>query len=395
MALNKLEANLDIIAGLGNTPGPDDGLSPEQLKAKFDEAANIIKDYLNSYLIPELDKTVDVEALLADLLDTTLSRTDRAANAAAVGEAIRDIRRLFEKTVHSGSYVLKADGGFDYEISGTSTIRVSGGHGVFQGNLFSLNIGSYQDIVLPAGSVGLSRNDLIVIRCTKDNAGALSYALASVTGANTSGEPADPSYNTGDINADATVSDFPLYRVTFAGGAMSGPEALFTAEGTVREELDKLLEALKFYIDAKTVVLPQKVTAGNFLIGKDEEVMEEKTPEEVYELIGGYKMVKIWENASPGSTFASQTITLDLTPYDMVAVKCNYGTDGNRQAATFAYATIGGRFGMYAGYGESMRTRMAEASETGVVFYPGYVVGGNTFDAACVPVEIYGIRGAF
>ena len=44
MALNKLLADLSIISKLGTNPGIDDGLSEEQLKAKFDEAANIIKD---------------------------------------------------------------------------------------------------------------------------------------------------------------------------------------------------------------------------------------------------------------------------------------------------------------------------------------------------------------
>ena len=70
MALKKLEADLSIIAKLGTNPGVDDGLGEEQLKAKFDEAANIIKDYLNNYLILEIEKTVDVESLLSDILDS-------------------------------------------------------------------------------------------------------------------------------------------------------------------------------------------------------------------------------------------------------------------------------------------------------------------------------------
>ncbi len=176
MALKKLLADLSIISKLGTNPGIDDGLSEEQLKAKFDEAANIIKDYLNNYLILEIEKTVDVESLLSDILDVTLSKVDKAANAAATGEAIRGLRSFFEKVVHGGDYVLESDGSMAAEISGSATIRVMGGEGVMQGNLFALNLGTYEDVELLDGTYGLYRNDLIVVRCTKDDTNALSYA---------------------------------------------------------------------------------------------------------------------------------------------------------------------------------------------------------------------------
>ena len=230
MALKRLEADLSIIAKLGTNPGVDDGLGEDQLKAKFDEAANIIKDYLNNYLILEIEKTVDVESLLTDILDVTLSKPDKAANAKATGDAIRGLRAFFEKVVHGGDYVLESDGSFVQELSGAATIRVMGGEGVIHGNLFSLNVGSYEDVELEAGTYGLSRNDLVVVRCTKDETGALSYKLVALTGANTSGEPVDPEYITGDINADSNTHDFPLYRVKFNSVDIAAVEALFKPE---------------------------------------------------------------------------------------------------------------------------------------------------------------------
>lgn len=88
MALPRFEEDVQIISKIPNYPGSEGGLTPEQFRAKFDEAAQLIKDYLNMTLLPEMDATVDVQALLNNILDTTLSKADKAAQAKAVGEAL-------------------------------------------------------------------------------------------------------------------------------------------------------------------------------------------------------------------------------------------------------------------------------------------------------------------
>lgn len=42
----KFKEDVEVISKLGDTPGTDDGLSSNQLKAKFDQAPKAIKDYL-------------------------------------------------------------------------------------------------------------------------------------------------------------------------------------------------------------------------------------------------------------------------------------------------------------------------------------------------------------
>lgn len=59
MAFTQLTNNLNIIQTLDKYPNANDGLSYTQLQAKFDEASNLIKTYLNSTLLNELSSTVD------------------------------------------------------------------------------------------------------------------------------------------------------------------------------------------------------------------------------------------------------------------------------------------------------------------------------------------------
>lgn len=59
MAFTELTDDLDIIQALDDQPNDVGGLTAEQLKAKFDEAANAIKDFINDSLIAELEATTN------------------------------------------------------------------------------------------------------------------------------------------------------------------------------------------------------------------------------------------------------------------------------------------------------------------------------------------------
>ena len=89
MAFPKLNDDLYVISKLGTNPGADDGLSEEQFKAKFDEAANVIKDYLNNILVPELDNIADLDAMLEYITDKLRDVIDAAVNT--VNEHIADM----------------------------------------------------------------------------------------------------------------------------------------------------------------------------------------------------------------------------------------------------------------------------------------------------------------
>lgn len=55
MALTTLTDDLEIISALDDEPNDVGGLTADQLKAKFDEAALALQTYLNTVLLPEMD----------------------------------------------------------------------------------------------------------------------------------------------------------------------------------------------------------------------------------------------------------------------------------------------------------------------------------------------------
>jgi len=54
-----LQEDLNIISKLDDEPNDHQGLTPAQLKARFDMAGNAIKAYLNGTLLPEMERAID------------------------------------------------------------------------------------------------------------------------------------------------------------------------------------------------------------------------------------------------------------------------------------------------------------------------------------------------
>ena len=71
MAIERFEADMNIIQQLGDHPNLDNELSAEEVKAKFDEAGNEIKEYLNETVVPAVNdlegKSTSYDAAIAAL----------------------------------------------------------------------------------------------------------------------------------------------------------------------------------------------------------------------------------------------------------------------------------------------------------------------------------------
>lgn len=118
-----------------------------------------------------------------------------------------------------GEFVLERGNKFAHTIISNNIVRIKDGDILMQGRHIRLDDGTYIDLEFDNGQQGYKRNDLIVVRYTKDSASGIEEtSLVVLKGTPTTGEPSDPTHQTGDIIYDhALINEMPLYRVPFDG----------------------------------------------------------------------------------------------------------------------------------------------------------------------------------
>lgn len=111
------------------------------------------------------------------------------------------------------------------------------------------------------------------------------------------------------------------------------------------------------------------------------------------------KWVLLWENASPTSLFAAQTIALDLSGYDAVLVTAKHWADNDSRLNQIAFVGAD-RMILTVQSPTDIRIqtlRLYYVSTTGVRFEGGKGMNnsGGTYnsDYAALPLAIYGIKG--
>lgn len=188
--------------------------------------------------------------------------------------------------------------------------------------------------------------------------------------------------------------------INMNGQVLNGIKAPGAADDAANKQyVDKSAKELKQYVDESAEELKQYVDDG---FHKSDWL---PTAEE----IGAVSIDLLWENASPQSAFAAQTVLLDLTGYDYIFVQSittnTTKGDGNYQPLILIPNLVGasGAISSSGSSGDSVfwfHDRYATIASNGVTFSNGHMFsagGGNTHypnrtDRA-IPVIIYGIKG--
>lgn len=105
-------------------------------------------------------------------------------------------------------------------------------------------------------------------------------------------------------------------------------------------------------------------------------------------------MKLLWTNASPSSSFAAQTISLDLSEYSIIAIASSYAVDN--MIETWSFCSVGATGWLYHFVNYRQR-RDISATASSVIFGNGQEAAqtGNlgTNNNVMIPYKIFGIKG--
>lgn len=115
---------------------------------------------------------------------------------------------------------------------------------------------------------------------------------------------------------------------------------------------------------------------------------------------GGTKFKLLWENPKPTSSFAAQTVSVDLSGYDLVAVLHTSNAAATPSPRALAFTQVGCKGLLnhdYAPVGGYVTSRNFVSKADSVEFLDGYYGSGLNTSVSkdnnySVPIAIYGIR---
>lgn len=145
---------------------------------------------------------------------------------------------LYAAIFGGDSYVLNRGNKLAATVVSNNSITIADGDIVLQGRHIRLNEGNTVALTIENGAQGVKRNDLIVVRYTRDAASGVEDAnLVVIKGKAVTATPSDPEYTDGDIiNDHAETVDFPLYRVPLDGLTVGTLEQLFEVVGIAKTD---------------------------------------------------------------------------------------------------------------------------------------------------------------
>lgn len=142
-------------------------------------------------------------------------------------------RRINAGISGSGRYILPMGGNLSCSYIGSNTVRITNGVARINGMDVGIDPGTYIDLAISNGTQGVARNDLVVIRYTRDQSTGIETAdFVIVAGTPGAG---DPSLAQGSLIDGTTLLDeTALARVVVTGTTISNPVMLLPRGGPAK-----------------------------------------------------------------------------------------------------------------------------------------------------------------
>lgn len=142
-----------------------------------------------------------------------------------------------------GAYILNTGNMLEPEVQSSNKILIKDGALMFQGALFSVKVGTTDEITINNGNQGMQRKDLVVARYTYDSSQNIESAeWVVIQGTPAASNPVAPSGTSGDIQAgDATV-DCPFMIVNLDGINVTGVDIIPEVLQTIPELIGNIMD---------------------------------------------------------------------------------------------------------------------------------------------------------
>lgn len=176
-------------------------------------------------------------------------------------------RQRNQGTFGNGAYILKTGNQLAPVVQSSNKIQIKDGALMFQGALFSVKVGTVDEVTIANGSQGMQRKDLIVARYNYDAGENVESAKwAVIQGTPAASNPVAPSYTEGDIQAGDTTVECPVFIVTLDGINITGVELVPEIAPDVPEimaQLEELNSNTYKSVEVPPGALYKKYTIGN------------------------------------------------------------------------------------------------------------------------------------
>lgn len=127
-------------------------------------------------------------------------------------------RQLHQGIWGEDAYILNTGNMLEPQVQSSNKILIKDGALMYQGALFSVKVGTTDEITINNGNQGMKRKDLVVARYTYDSEQNVESAAWLVyQGTPTGSNPVLPSGISGDIQAGDAVVDVPYLSVSLDG----------------------------------------------------------------------------------------------------------------------------------------------------------------------------------
>lgn len=137
-----------------------------------------------------------------------------------------------DRQLHQGiwgeeAYILATGNQLEPEVQSSNKILIKDGALMFQGALFSVKVGTTDEITINNGNQGMQRKDLVVARYTYDSSQNIESAeWVVIQGEPAASNPVAPSGKSGDIQAGDAVVDCPFMIVNLNGINVTGVDII-------------------------------------------------------------------------------------------------------------------------------------------------------------------------